>query len=200
MSRQLIFALGAVLMVACAANADDDTSSSEGALASRGTSARREKETEADEKKPATRRAEDAGAPEAGYDAQQPQKSALTLDDDDCQVERAALDTGLDGHGWTLTISAKCPSTPGLILNVSGRIDRPYPQDERIPFLQEEGAILFLTNREGTDAKTFRASARGGAVSIAEGPTSTARASVYGAASVVADDGTSHGVTFGAVY
>jgi hypothetical protein len=200
MLRHLALSLAATLLFACAAAAGgDDTEASEGAA----TASRSEqKGSREDAGKEAAVRQDpgpSAVGPEGGTSSPEATTSALRMDGIACTVDDTGLDTGLDGHGWTLAISAHCPTS--LSVNISGVSDRPYPQHDVLPFLKEEGAVLFLTTPDGYLAETFRASVPGGKTTITTGPTSAARAMVKGTATVTdPSDGTSHELEFEVSY
>jgi hypothetical protein len=173
-------------LAACAgASSDDSTTGAGNALSSSA---------------PAKSTAGPSGAPEtpaenatdAGGATPAAKGSSVTLDGTACTITSSGLDTGLDGNGWTLTVEGTCPTS--FNLSISGVSDGAYPQTSLSPFLSEDAALLFLTTPDGNDAKMYVATES----SVDRGPTSVAKATVRGTATVAEDgDATStHSLTY----
>jgi hypothetical protein len=178
------FALGC--LAACAGVGSDDSTSGAGDALSASTPAHDASAPDASGK------AGTATAPtDGGSDSSTSIGGSVTIDDIVCTITSSGLDTGLDRNGWTLTIEGTCPTS--FNLSISGVSDGAYPQTSLTPFGSENGALLFLTTSDD-NAEMFSATS----IKVDRGPTSSAKATVSGTATVTdeGDTTSTHSLTY----
>jgi hypothetical protein len=185
-------------LTACAGTGSNDGTSAGGAALSSGGPAKSTQQAPAASGKtapPAQKPnaqvpvAEDGGGPSPAAKG-----GTVTIDGTTCTVAKTGLDTGLDGHGWTLSVDGTCPTS--FSLDISGDSNAAYPQTSLKPFLDEPAAILFVSTADGNDASKFDVTES----NLEQGPTSNAPATVSGTVTVAGDDGTTHTVTYSLDY